>query len=116
MRPRKTGIQVQRGRLYGRFWLGGKARESVPLPAVTGADEKTIRARCDLIDETIAELVAAGRADKAKDFATQLGAATSQKKIEIVLKAAREAIKRGGSFGENITFKQFGERWTSGEL
>jgi hypothetical protein len=68
-RKRSTGTQVVRGRLYGKFWLGGTGRESVPLPAVSGADEKAIVARCDLIDDTVRDLVAGGRADRAKDIA-----------------------------------------------
>jgi len=116
MTARRPGsAQVVRGRVYGRFWLGD-VRESIPMPGVRASDPEAVSARCELVADTIARLAAAGRVDRARDFAVQLGAATSQKGLAAIDRTIEAFLKESGPVGEGITVRQFGERWTGGEL
>lgn len=108
--------QIVKGRLYGRFWLGGEKRESVPVPGVDASDDAAVASRCELIADTASRLVDAGRTERARDFAVLLGAATNQKRIDAIVKEVRALIASAGVLGGGQTVKQFGERWTGGDL
>lgn len=108
--------QIVKGRLYGRFWLGGEKRESVPVPGVDTKDDAAVAARCELIADVANKLVAAGRAERARDMAVLLGAATNQKTIDRVVRSVDEIIRAAGTLGGGQTVKQFGETWTGGNL
>lgn len=113
---RRAGSQVVRGRVYGRFWMGGERRESIPMPGVRVGDTAAIDARCEVIAGVIAQLVEVGRPDRARDMALQLGAAPSQKVVDLVRRSVQRLVEKSGPVGDNVTFKQFGEQWTTGEL
>jgi integrase len=115
MRRSPGTTQVVRGRVYGRFWFGD-SRDSVPMPGVPANNAAAIRARCELIADTIMKLTAAGRGDRARDFAVQLGEATSVRRLEAVAKAVESFLQTSGPVGANVTIRQFGERWTTGDL
>jgi integrase len=115
-RERKAGSQVVRGRVYGRFWLGGDKRESVPLAGVPAGSDAAIKARCEVIADAASKLVAAGRSDRARDMAEQLGSATGQKRIDAILKSIAKLTEQSGPIENGITVRQFGEKWTTGEL
>lgn len=113
---RKTGLQVVDDKLYGRFWLTQEKRESIPLPGVAKDDPEAIRVRCGLIADASMRLVAAGRADRARDMAIRLGTAKSQRQVDMVLRAVKTIVEKSGAIGDNITIRKFGEKWTGGDL
>jgi integrase len=113
---RRGSKQVVAGRLYGRFWLGGEKRESVPLPGVSKDDDAAVAARCDVIADAAQRLVFVGHGDRARDFAVQLGAATTEKRLAAILKQVAHLVETARVVGAGITIKQLGQRWTSGDL
>lgn len=116
METRKGSRQVVKGKLYGRFWLGGEERESVPIPAIDPNDDAAVLARCELIADVTARLIDAGRPDRAREFAVLLGKATSKRRLDLVVKGAETVIASGGAIGGGVTVRDFGERWTNGTL
>lgn len=116
MAARKGTKQVVKGHLYGRFWLGGEKRESVPMPAIDPTDDAAVHARCEVIADLSGRLIDAGRSDRARDFAVLLGQAKGEKRIANVLAQAQKVIASGGKLGAGITVKDFGKRWTGGDL
>ena len=113
---RKGSKHIVRGRLYGFFWLGQKTRDSVPLPGVDKDDAAAVAARCELIANVGADLVDAGRAERALDFAARLGLATSQKEIGQILKQVKVTIESTRALAGGATVRQFGKRYTDGDL
>jgi len=122
MKKVKRGTkQIVRDKVYGRFWLGketdGKeTRQSVPMPAVKVGDEKAIADRCDLIADVVHRLINAGLRHRARDFAILLGEETNAKRLERVLKQIDRLIEGNIVSAAGTTVKQFGDRWTSGDL
>lgn len=113
---RRGSTQIVKGRVYGLFWLGGEGRESVPMPGVSAADALAVASRRDVIADTANRLVDAGHADRAMDFAVQLGAATTPRKVEAITKEAARLVETARVTGGGLTVRQFGDRWTNGTL
>lgn len=116
MASRKGSKQIVKGRLYGRFWLGGEERESVPMPGVDAGDDAAVLARCELVADVTARLIEAGRPDRARDFAVMLGAETVARELERIVKNAEKLIASSHGLGGSTTVREFGERWTDGRL
>ena len=116
MKSKRGSRQIVNGRLYGLFWLGGEKRQSVPLSGVNAKDTSAVADRCELVADVAYRLGKAGRSDKSRDFAVQLGAATSSARVEAILKQVKLLVDAARVVGDGITVKQFGARWTSGDL
>lgn len=101
-------------RRYARVRIGRKKRETITLAACSSFEAATERAA--LIADVANELLAAGRADKVKDFAMQLGAAESAKVIAAIRYSVARLIVQGARPSTEITVKKFGEQWTGGDL
>jgi hypothetical protein len=116
MKAVRGTTQIVKGRLYGRFWLGGETRESVPLPGVDPDDEAAVIARCELISDLALKLAASGRLADARAFAELLGAARTRERVDAILLSARRLTYAPVMFSVGTTVRQFGELWTKGEL
>jgi integrase len=119
--PRKaTGnVYESRGRWYARITLDKGNRPSIPLP--TCADETAAEKR----GAVLADLARRLRAERvplavARELVERAGKAEQGKALDKVL-AAATAICSGEARpkvdpSKPVTFRQLGERWTSGEL
>lgn len=113
---RRGSTQIVKNRVYGLFWLGGDARESVPMPGVSATDAAAIVARRDVIADTARRLVDSGNTDRAMDFAVQLGLASTPRKVEAIVKEVARLVETSRVTGGGVTVRQFGTRWTNGSL
>lgn len=111
---RSGGFQTVKGRKYMRIRIGRDQRESIPLEACK-TDEQAA-ARAALIADLANILLEAGRGDRVKDLGTQLGAATTERRIEGIFAAARLVAKTAARPTEEPTFFDLGEAWISGDL
>jgi hypothetical protein len=112
--PRTGGWRWVSERRYMRIRLGGERREVIPLPACRTDEEADVR--CQTIATIAAELIRAGRVDKVRDIAVQLGAAVTQRQIDAAVAGARLLVLQEGVAPNEVTFGAQAKRWTSGEL
>ncbi len=102
---------------YVRIRLDGEKRPTIRLGCTTKDDALK---RIAIVCEIVTSLRHAGRAHLAEELATRAAKAVSTSDVEGVRMAVR-AICSGQvaarpAFEETITFRQFSEKWTSGEL
>lgn len=112
----KGGARKIRDRFYAHARYGRKDRIEVVCPWASSEAEAEERAR--VIADIARKLVQVGRRDLVKATARQLAAASTEKRLARLLDAARSiiegAVRAGAS--ENITIREWGRRYTSGEL
>lgn len=114
MRRRSGGWRWIKGRRYARVRVTANQRPSIPLVACTTDAEAD--ARTELIAQVANKLIKGGRADRVKDVCEQIGAATTEKHLVILQKAADRLIASSNVAPHALTVKEFARRWTSGEL
>lgn len=104
------------GRFYVAVRFGKKERAEYRVPSATNAEEAD--ARQIILSEAAEALVTAGRRDLVPETLRQLAEASSPARLTRVRAAVKAivdgAVKAGHS--REITFKQWGDRYTSGEL
>lgn len=111
---RKGGWRTIAKRRYMRVRVGADQRTSVALTGCGTDDEAT--ARCEAIASVVDDLVAAGRPDRVREFAIEIGAATSAKRIETIRKAVAHVVATASAAPRSVTVRDWAGRWTSGEL
>lgn len=111
----RGGARQKGAHFYARARFKG-GRLEVRVPWATNLADTA--ARATIIGEVADELVEHGRPDLVRAVAKELAIAVSPKELLLARKAAKAivdgAIKAGAS--RSITLKQWGERYTSGEL
>lgn len=112
----RGGARTVRGKHTARARFGNGERVELVVPWAKTPEEARERA---LIIAEVGEILAnAGRRDLVKGFAKELVLTPSMAHVDKVRRAV-SAIVRGATkigAGRDITFKQWGERYTSGEL
>lgn len=112
----RGGARTIRGKHYARVRFGRKDRIEVRVPWAKTRDEAAERA--ELIAELAEALVESGRRDLVRDFARELAEAHTSKRLEVVRKAIEAVVKgavKAGA-GRDITFRQWGDQYVTGEL
>lgn len=112
----RGGAREKGGRWYANARFGAGERLEFRVPWARAEAEALERAR--VMGEVAEALVTVGRRDLVRATVRQIAEATTEKRLAVVLKAVQAivdgAIKAGHA--RDITFKQWGERYTSGEL
>jgi len=112
----RGGARTIRGKHYARVRFGKALRINEWCPWAKSRNEAA--ARAVLIAELGDALVESGRRDLVKDSAKELALADTPKRLETARKAidaiVRGAVKAGA--GRDITIRQWGDRYVSGEL
>lgn len=108
----------KRGKWFARLRFGNGLRLEQVLPWATESDEQAATERAQLMAETADKLVAIGRADLVKGMCREFARASTQEAIDraratvaVILKGEK-AIRTG----KDITTKQWGMHYTSGDL
>lgn len=112
----RGGARELRGKFYARARFGGGERLEQRVPWAKSLEDARA---CALVIAEIAETLAgAGRRDLVKDFAEEIASTSNAKHLakvrEAVAAIVRGAVRAGA--GRDITLKQWGQRYTSGEL
>ncbi len=105
-----------RGKYYARARFGRGQRVEVAVPWAKTLEQAEERA--EIIAELADALVEVGRRDLVRGTAKELANAATPKRLETVRKAV-EAIVKGAvkaGAGRDITIRQWGDRYVSGEL
>ena len=112
----RGGARTIRGKHYARARFGKTLRVNEWCPWAKSEEQAAERAA--LIAELGDALIESGRRDLVKDSAKELALASTPKQLETAKKAieaiVRGAIKAGA--GRDITIRQWGDRYVSGEL
>lgn len=112
----RGGARTIRGKHWARVRYGRNARVDVMCPWAKSRDEAAERS--GLIAELADALVAVGRRDLVKGAAKELALAGTAKQLETARKAVEAILKgavRAGA-GRDITVREWGDRYVSGEL
>jgi integrase len=113
---KRGGVREVRGKLYARARFGSDERIEVRVPWTK--DHEKARERAEVIGEVLSALVAAGRRDLVKATARELADAPTPARLAVVQKAIAAILKgamRAGA-ARDITIREWGRRYTSGEL
>jgi hypothetical protein len=116
MTKARGGARTIRGKHYARLRYGRNARIDEWCPWAKSKEEAAERAV--LIAELADALIESGRRDLVPGTAEELARAATPKQLETTRKAV-EAIVRGAvraGAGRDITVRQWGDRYVSGEL
>lgn len=113
-KSRKGGWRTINERRYMRIRIGKKQRPVIPMTGVRTDAEAD--ARCEVIADAVAKLLDAGRADRVEDLARELGAATNARAIETIRRVVTHVCETSAAPSRSVTFGDWAERWTSGEL
>lgn len=113
----RTGGWTKRGRAYYARVRVGKGREFEPRMAGVSTDEAATT-RAAQIALIVNSGLAVNREVYAKGVARDIGAATSERDIAFMMKAALSTLAdaKGAVVYTGMTFAEFAERWTSGAL
>lgn len=112
----RGGARELRGKFYARARFGDNERVETRVPWAKSLEDALGVAA--IIAELGDILAAGGRRDLVRGFAKEIATTNSAKQIEKIRKAV-SAIVSGATkagTGRDITFKQWAERYTSGEL
>lgn len=112
----RGGARELNGHFYARARYGQNKRVEVRIPWAKTIDEA--RERAVVIAELSDMLAGANRGDLVKGFARELSLTRDPKHVAKVRKAVEATVSgaaRAGA-GRDITFWQWAQRWTSGEL
>lgn len=111
-----SGAREKNGRFYAHGRFGKSERYEYRVPSATTLDDA--EARSVIMTQVSEGLVAVGRRDLVRATVKQIAEARTAPRLEAVRKAAKAiidgAIKAGHA--RDITIRQWGERYTSGEL
>lgn len=113
-KQRKGGWRTISERRYMRIRIGESKRPVVPLTGVRTDDDAD--ARCALIADAVADLLAAGLQGRVEHFARELGAARTAARLANVRTSIAQAIELGSVAPKGVLFRDWAGRWTSGEL
>jgi len=113
---RTGGVAIHRGKFYAKVRVGAGKRPEFPMPAVT--DRKTAEIRSGQIAEVADLLIRARRAHDIKEWAANIGSATTEKQVRIFTTAAQRISDEAVTTPEygTITFQALAGRWTTGQL
>lgn len=115
---RRVGSWKKAGRAYyARVRMGAGRKRFEPRMMVTSDDAADVRAAqiANIVDLALS----VGREAYARVVGKEIGLATSEKVVAILIDAARETCAdaaKGVAVYTGITFAQFALRWTSGQL
>lgn len=117
MSARKTtgSARFHLGKWRARVTLG-KAQVEITLPAFGEKDEKKARERTALLAEMARRLTDAARTDVARPLLERAAKAEGKALSDVVEASRRLASGAAVPVSTLATFREFGEKWTSGEL
>jgi integrase len=99
---------------YQRVRTRRGRRENIVISGCSGAAD--VEARRELIRQIADQLIAGGRPDRVKDFCLLIGAAKSQKWIDVARQGVNELLATESAAPEAILFRTHALDWTSGAL
>jgi len=119
-RARTGSASWLRNAWYVRVWIGGK-REAFRLAAPTRPEEKDAAdARARAMVEMQAKLEETGHPTSVPTIMSEAAKARSDRQLALVKKFSDQICEGGrierGKFDGSMTFRQFAEAWTEGEL
>lgn len=116
-RQRTGGVFFSKGTAFGRFWIAGK-REAMALRGCSTEDEAKARVAAMLVMQD--DLERAGHALSVRLVLDEAAKARTERGLRLVRrlvdKMTAGTFEPKGKYDGLLTFQQFAERWTSGEL